>query len=122
MALLSSRELQGQACPVCGSPDRACGGHGPSAEVVPVDAGLSGKGKPRGPATIMARARVNGVETIFKTTPEEAERRGWTPIGAEALVEPEPETPAEVKAKAKAPNKARSSSSARNTSRKASDK
>lgn len=88
-------------CPVCGSPDRACGGGGhASSEPIPVD--LPGPGHPTRPATVKAAARVNGIDTIFMTTPEEAEARGWTIIT---------DDPADVA------DEARRSSSARNAKR-----
>ncbi len=106
--LLSSQDTKGQSCLVCGSPDRACGGHPDNPEPIPVDAP---RVRPHGPATALARAKVNGVDTIFKTTPEEAAANGWVLLGTEPDAEPEPVTPAEAE------HEARSEVSARNTKR-----
>lgn len=85
MALLNSAKARGLACPVCGSPDRACGGHGHAGtDPVPVDAPYYAKGTPRtGSAKVKARAVVNGMPTIFITTPEKAEANGWEVIAAD---------------------------------------
>lgn len=102
MALLSSRDTKGRTCPVCGSPDRACGAHA-SNEPVPIDAPASAPGQPAGPATIQARARINNVDTIILTTPEEAARRGWTPLTAT----PHPEVANAARGPVSARNEAR---------------
>lgn len=96
MALLTSTEGRG-GCPVCGSPDRSCGEvHTSDTRVVDVPAAHR-----RQPATHFARAKVNGVETIFKTTEAEANARGWELVGVDfqplhkARPAPTPPTPAE---------------------------
>jgi hypothetical protein len=61
-------------------------------------------GDPPGPL-IQARARVNGIDTIFLTTPAEAEARGWKVVTAAAPAAP---AQTEVRRPVSARNEARS--------------
>lgn len=72
-----------KSCPVCGSPDRACGAHA-GTEPTPVDAGFDGPGTPTPVATVLADVVINGQRTTIRTTVDEAEAHGWPIVGVTA--------------------------------------
>lgn len=91
--LLTSGGIKG-GCPVCGSPDRSCGETHETGPVLDIPSGPGGRSNA---ATILATARVNGIETTFKTTPEEAAANGWKPVGdPEHKARPAPSSPKPV--------------------------
>lgn len=76
MTLMTSGLATGRRCPVCGSPDGACGGAHASNEPTPVDAPIYAKGTRPMPVDAVIRKTINGQTADVLGTIAEAEAEG----------------------------------------------
>lgn len=77
MTLITSGRATGRRCPICGSPDGACGGAHATTEPTPVDSPIYAKGTRTMPVDVVARRVINGYTTEVLANSEQAEAEGW---------------------------------------------